>query len=59
MSVAALIDAPALPARVREIFPGVAAAVLVALAAQWVAEHHEAPAMLMALLFGMALGFLG
>ena len=57
---AALTVAPAaLLARTRTLFPGVVAAVLVALAAQWVAEHHGAPAMLMALLFGMALGFLG
>ncbi|MFO7771666.1 MAG: putative sulfate exporter family transporter [Roseovarius gahaiensis] len=33
-------------------------AVLVALAAQFVAEHYGAPAMLMALLFGIALNFL-
>ncbi|MAQ83003.1 MAG: putative sulfate exporter family transporter [Maritimibacter sp.] len=32
---------------------------LVALAAQFVAEHYGAPAMLMALLFGIALNFLG
>ena len=53
------IDAPALARRVRALFPGVAVAVLVALAAQFVAEHHGAPAMLMALLFGIALSFLG
>ncbi|WP_232829504.1 YeiH family protein [Tropicimonas sp. IMCC34043] len=34
-------------------------AILVALAAQFVAEHYGAPAMLMALLFGIALNFLG
>ena len=45
-------------ARGREYFPGVMVAVLVALAAQFVAEHYAAPAMLIALLFGMALSFL-
>jgi uncharacterized integral membrane protein (TIGR00698 family) len=44
--------------RVRVYFPGVMIAVLVALAAQFVAEHYGAPAMLMALLFGIALNFL-
>lgn len=44
--------------RARILFPGVAVAVLVALAAQFVAEHYGAPAMLMALLFGIALNFL-
>lgn len=51
--------ATGLAARVRTLFPGVMAAGLVALAAQWVAEHHGAPAMLMALLFGMAMSFMG
>ena len=40
-------------------FPGVAVSVLVAISAQFVAEHYAAPAMLMALLFGIALNFLG
>ncbi|MGP6089307.1 YeiH family protein [Antarctobacter jejuensis] len=44
--------------RARLYFPGVAVSVLVALAAQFVAEHYAAPAMLMALLFGIALNFL-
>jgi len=44
--------------RARSYFPGVMVAVLVALAAQFVAEHYGAPAMLMALLFGIALNFL-
>ncbi|NHF72324.1 YeiH family protein [Paracoccus xiamenensis] len=39
--------------------PGLLVAVLVAVAAQFVAEHYGAPAMLMALLFGIALNFLG
>ncbi|MEM9475725.1 MAG: putative sulfate exporter family transporter [Pseudomonadota bacterium] len=46
-------------ARARVLFPGVLIAGLVALAAQFVAEHYGAPAMLMALLFGIALNFLG
>jgi len=46
-------------AHAQEVFPGVLIAVLVALAAQFVAEHYGAPAMLMALLFGIALNFLG
>ena len=45
--------------RLKAYFPGVMIAVLVALAAQFVAEHYGAPAMLMALLFGIALNFLG
>lgn len=45
--------------RTRVLFPGVMVSVLVALAAQFVAEHYTAPAMLMALLFGIALNFLG
>ncbi len=44
--------------RAKAYFPGVLIAVLVALAAQFVAEHYGAPAMLMALLFGIALNFL-
>ncbi|KAF0676060.1 YeiH family protein [Profundibacterium mesophilum] len=42
----------------RELMPGVLVAVLVALAAQFVADHYGAPAMLMALLFGIALNSL-
>jgi uncharacterized integral membrane protein (TIGR00698 family) len=44
--------------RAKAYFPGVMIAVLVALAAQFVAEHYGTPAMLMALLFGIALNFL-
>ena len=51
--------AASLADRLRVLFPGVLIALLVALAAQFVAEHHGAPAMLMALLFGIALNFLG
>ncbi|NKX41256.1 putative sulfate exporter family transporter [Rhodobacteraceae bacterium R_SAG2] len=45
--------------RTKEYLPGLMVSVLVALAAQFVAEHYGAPAMLMALLFGIALNFLG
>lgn len=38
--------------------PGIMMAALIALASQFVAEHYGAPAMLMALLFGIALNFL-
>lgn len=41
------------------LFPGLFSAGLIALAAQFVSEHHNAPAMLMALLFGIAMNFLG
>ncbi len=37
--------------------PGCALAALVAMSAQFVAEHSQAPAMLMALLFGMVISF--
>ena len=45
--------------RGRALFPGLAVAGIVALAAQFLAEHYGAPAMLMALLLGIALNFLG
>ena len=48
----------ALIARARPLLPGLAVSVLVALAAQFTSEHYGAPAMLMALLFGIALNFL-
>lgn len=41
------------------LFPGILISLLVAFAAKFISEHYGAPAMLMALLFGMALGFLG
>lgn len=45
-------------AKVAALLPGVLVALIVALSAQFVAEHYGAPAMLMALLFGIALNFL-
>ncbi len=43
---------------VRAALPGVAVALIIALAASFVSEHYGAPAMLLALLFGIALNFL-
>lgn len=45
-------------AAIRDFFPGIAVAALVAVTAQFLSEHYGAPAMLMALLLGMALSFL-
>jgi uncharacterized integral membrane protein (TIGR00698 family) len=42
----------------QKLFPGLLVASLIALAGQFIAEHYGAPAMLMALLFGIALNFL-
>lgn len=42
----------------RRLFPGIAVALLVAITAQFLSEHYGAPAMLMALLLGLALNFL-
>jgi uncharacterized integral membrane protein (TIGR00698 family) len=39
--------------------PGILVCAIVAIAAQFLSDHYGAPAMLMALLLGMALGFLG
>ena len=41
------------------LFPGVCVAVMTAITAQWLAEHYATPAMLLALLLGIALAFLG
>ncbi|MFT4715044.1 MAG: putative integral membrane protein (TIGR00698 family) [Paracoccaceae bacterium] len=42
----------------RAVFPGFLVAALIALAGQSISDHYGAPAMLMALLFGIALNFL-
>ena len=47
-----------LKSTVSEIGPGVLVAVIVAVTSQFLSEHYGAPAMLMALLIGMALHFL-
>ena len=44
--------------RVQDIWPGLLVAGMIALAAQFISDHYGAPAMLMALLFGIALHFL-
>ena len=41
-----------------KLFPGIAVSLLVAVAAQFLSDHYGAPAMLMALLMGLALNFL-
>jgi len=46
------------PSNVKSLFPGVLISALIALAAQFISDHYGAPAMLMALLFGIALNFL-
>lgn len=45
-------------AQLRAFFPGFAVAALIAATAQFLSEHYGAPAMLMALLLGLALNFL-
>ncbi|KAA9009046.1 YeiH family protein [Histidinibacterium aquaticum] len=47
-----------LKGRAEALFPGLMVAALIALAASFVSEHYGAPAMLLALLFGIALNFL-
>ncbi|RMC36655.1 YeiH family protein [Paracoccus alkanivorans] len=42
----------------KRLFPGLAVSVLIAVTAQFLSEHYGAPAMLMALLLGLALNFL-
>lgn len=44
--------------RLRELFPGVAVALVIAMASMFVAEHYGGPVMLFALLFGIAFHFL-
>lgn len=45
--------------RIKVLFPGVVVAAMTAITAQWLAEHYGTPAMLLALLLGIALAFLG
>ncbi len=56
ISAPAALRAPARQLSV--IFPGLALAAVVAVAAQFLSEHYGAPAMLMAILLGIALQFL-
>ena len=44
--------------RIRPLVPGLLIVIVIAFASQFVAEHYGAPAMLLALLFGIALNFL-
>lgn len=44
--------------KVRQLLPGVAVSALVAITAQFLAEYYTTPAMLLALLLGMAVSFL-
>lgn len=44
--------------RIQSLMPGVLVAGVIALASQFIAEHYGAPAMLLALLLGIALNFL-
>ena len=55
----AVAQSRAVALRARALFPGLAMAGLTAVAAQFVADHYGSPAMLMALLFGIALNFAG
>ncbi|MEL6681338.1 MAG: putative sulfate exporter family transporter [Pseudomonadota bacterium] len=48
-----------LSARSKALFPGVVVAAITAITAQWLAEHYATPAMLLALLLGIAMSFLG
>jgi uncharacterized integral membrane protein (TIGR00698 family) len=43
---------------VLRVYPGLLAAVTIALAASWLSQHYQAPVMLFALLFGMTFHFL-
>lgn len=45
--------------RANVLFPGVVVAAITAITAQFLADHYATPAMLLALLLGIALGFLG
>lgn len=45
-------------ARARVLFPGFMVAAIIALASQFISEHYGAPAMLLALLLGIAMNFL-
>ncbi|MBY6056073.1 putative sulfate exporter family transporter [Leisingera daeponensis] len=45
--------------KLRQLLPGVAVSALVAITAQFLAEHYATPAMLLALLLGIAVSFLG
>lgn len=52
-------DKTKISAQVRLLFPGVVVTVIVAVTAQFLADHYATPAMLLALLLGIAVSFLG
>lgn len=60
-----LVSLPYLPSRTRmqeqlsALFPGVMVAIIVAITAKFLSEHYATPAMLLALLLGIAVSFLG
>ena len=56
--MATALSMTALPARSRELFPGVLACGVVAAAATFLSQHYGAPVMLFALMLGMAMNFL-
>ena len=56
--MATALTIAALPARSRELFPGVLACGVVAAAATFLSQHYGAPVMLFALMLGMAMNFL-
>lgn len=58
MSMTGLAGRLPAPDDLRSMFPGFAVSVLVAATAQFLSEHYGAPAMLLALLLGLALNFL-
>ncbi len=45
--------------KINRLFPGIIVSVLVAMTAKFLSEHYATPAMLLALLLGIAVGFLG
>ena len=45
--------------KLKQLLPGILIAGVIALASQFIANHYGAPAMLLALLFGISLNFLG
>lgn len=52
-------DRTRISAQISLLFPGVVVAVIVAVTAQFLADHYATPAMLLALLLGIAVSFLG
>lgn len=58
MNPAPAFNLPALGQRAQALLPGVMLCAIIALASQFVSEHYGAPAMLLALLFGISLNFL-